>query len=255
VVGAVSYTAGIYGQGVQLNVNAWISWAMGAFANGTVEFWAKLDNITNCPTCGFLPAPNFVFAYLSPDEIGTGPGSTLVMTVPASDNIGYWHRGMPTASVHNGATWLGSPTNSVVIQPNTWHHYAFTWGDSGVHLYVDGNLLGVTGAVGGQNQGTSFWVVSNSGGLGFNGVMDELRISNIQRTFSAGPSIKFVKAFTLDYSGLAIGSNYQLQASSDLNAWTNFGGAFTATSNSYTNTNYQRIDDWNRLFFRLVSSP
>lgn len=61
-----------------------------------------------------------------------------------------------------------------------------------------------------------------------------------------------MKAFTIDYSALSIGTNYQLQASSDLSTWTNWGTAFTATS---ANTAYHRIDDWNKLFFRLVSSP
>jgi Fe-S cluster assembly iron-binding protein IscA len=66
------------------------------------------------------------------------------------------------------------------------------------------------------------------------------------------PQVNFVKAFTLDYSNLLIGSNYQAQASPDLVTWTNCGAAFTATSSCYTNTNYQRIANWNQLFFRIV---
>jgi hypothetical protein len=61
--------------------------------------------------------------------------------------------------------------------------------------------------------------------------------------------------FTIDYSGLAIGSNYQLQASSDLTTWTNYASAFTATTLNYTNTAYQRIEDWGKLFFRLQLVP
>ena len=64
--------------------------------------------------------------------------------------------------------------------------------------------------------------------------------------------IVFVKAFTVDYQNLLIGSNYQAQASSDLVNWTNWGAAFAATSSTYNNTNYQRIANWNQLFFRLV---
>jgi hypothetical protein len=66
------------------------------------------------------------------------------------------------------------------------------------------------------------------------------------------PHVNFVKAFTLDYSNLLIGSNYQVQASSDLVNWTNWGAVFTATNATYTNTNYQRIANWNQLFFRIV---
>ncbi len=68
----------------------------------------------------------------------------------------------------------------------------------------------------------------------------------------APSQISFVKAFTVDYQNLIIGSNYQVQASSDLANWTNWGAAFTATNSSYTNTNYQRIANWNQLFFRMV---
>jgi hypothetical protein len=67
----------------------------------------------------------------------------------------------------------------------------------------------------------------------------------------SAPVVTFVKAFTLDYSGLIIGSNYQAQASSDLVNWTNWGSPFTATSSTYTNSHYQRIANWNQLFFRL----
>jgi len=151
--GSVAYNTGVFGQGVHLSVSSWISWALGALTNGTVEFWGKLDNITNCPSCPPLPVPNFVWSYLSPAEIGTGPGSTLVFNVAAVNAIDR-HRGMPIASVHNGSVWLNTPTNSVVIQANLWHHYAFTWGTAGVRLYLDGVLLG-SGPVGGQNKATS----------------------------------------------------------------------------------------------------
>jgi hypothetical protein len=96
------------------------------------------------------------------------------------------------------------------------------------------------------------------------GKLDDARIYNrplsaseVQQLYQleAGPTVNFVKAFTVDYSNLAVGSNYQLQASSDLNTWTNYGVVFTATSVNFTNINYQRIDDWAKLFFRLVSVP
>lgn len=251
--GSVSFTNGIFGQGVHLTVSSYISWAMGAVPNGTVEFWGKLDNLTNCPTCGSLPVPNFVWSYISPGEIGKGPGSPLVVTVTADDNPGYWHRGMPSASVHNGFSWLDTPTNSVVIQADTWHHYAFTWGLKGLSFYVDGSLLG-TGSVGNQNVDTTVWLVSNANGLGFNGVMDELRISNIQREFSAVPTpgVNIEKAVRLDFSNLLIGTTYQLQSSPDLKVWSNFGSQFMATA--VTSSQYLDAGDWSG-FWRLQAVP
>jgi hypothetical protein len=93
----------------------------------------------------------------------------------------------------------------------------------------------------------------------FKGQIDDVRLYNraltakeVEQLYLIGsaPLVTLVKAFTLDYSDLVIGSNYQAQASSDLINWTNWGTAFTASSSTYTNSNYQRIDNWN-LFFRL----
>ncbi len=67
--------------------------------------------------------------------------------------------------------------------------------------------------------------------------------------------MNFVKAFTVDYLNLTLGSNYQLQASGDLTNWTNSSEPFTATNVNYTNTSYQRIDNWGKLFFRLQAAP
>jgi hypothetical protein len=45
--------------------------------------------------------------------------------------------------------------------------------------------------------------------------------------------------------------NYQLQASADLNAWTNCGTPFTATNNAQLYPGYWDVASWERLFFRL----
>jgi hypothetical protein len=55
----------------------------------------------------------------------------------------------------------------------------------------------------------------------------------------------------VDFANLTVGSNCQLQVSSDLNTWTNRGDAFTATNPTFANPDYQRIDDWGKRFFRL----
>jgi len=92
-------------------------------------------------------------------------------------------------------------------------------------------------------------------------------LAQFQRAYSPNPTqnttftidvtyapsqVVFVKAFTVDYQNLLIGSNYQAQFTQDFVHWSNWGTAFTATSSTYTNTNYQRISDWNKLFFRVV---
>ena len=111
---------------------------------------------------------------------------------------------------------------------------------------------------------TSFRIGSGSGIRFFNGLLDDIRIYNralsaseVQQLYviESGPRVNFVKAFTTDYASLTLGSNYQLQASSDMAAWSNWGSPFTATSANYTNTSYQRIDNWGKLFFRLQLVP
>ena len=240
--GAVTYTNGVFGQAVHLNAGAWASWNLGSLSQGTVEFWGKLDTLTN--SGGVWPA--FVGSFYSQFYAET---FDVWMTTNAL-----------VSAYHNGATWITTGMlPSPVITSNTWHHYATTWGNQGFHFYVDGNLVYSNTVTSAQNPSTGWWCIGGQSALApgyngddFTGEIDELRISNVQRVFAPGPSVNFVKAFTVDYSNLLIGSNYQAQASPDLVNWTNWGTAFSATNSSYTNTNYQRIGDRNQLFFRLV---
>lgn len=73
--------------------------------------------------------------------------------------------------------------------------------------------------------------------------------------FVPPPTLNIQKAVYLTSSNLWIGSNYQVQASSDLVNWTNQGSAFTATNSSWSSTQYWNVNDWNQLFFRFQSSP
>ncbi len=70
-----------------------------------------------------------------------------------------------------------------------------------------------------------------------------------------GPQIGLLKAVKPSFSYLAVGTNYQLQVSGDLNTWTNQGSAFTATNSSMVYPQYFDVANWNQLFFRLQLSP
>jgi hypothetical protein len=151
-----------------------------------------------------------------------------------------------------------------------WHQVIVTKNGNEVNLYIDGEFNGQLAISSGQNVTSDTLYIGYNGsvthvqGEQFFGSLSDVRIYN--RPLSAseakelyqaerGPLVHFVKAFTLDYSGLAIGTNYQLQASTDLSTWTNWGSVFTATNTSHTNTSYQRIDEWGRLMFRLQRAP
>jgi len=57
------------------------------------------------------------------------------------------------------------------------------------------------------------------------------------------------------FNGLSLGTNYQLQVSTDLGTWNNSGPVFTATNASQAYAQPFYVTNANRLFFRLRSSP
>jgi hypothetical protein len=67
--------------------------------------------------------------------------------------------------------------------------------------------------------------------------------------------VNLIKAVKPSFSFLSLGTNYQLQVSSDLNTWTNQGSPFTATNSSMIYPQYWDVDNWSQLFFRLQVAP
>lgn len=81
-----------------------------------------------------------------------------------------------------------------------------------------------------------------------------LSASEVQQLYaieSGVPFVGLIKAVKPSFSNLTIGTNYQMQISTDLVNWTNSGSAFTATNNSMVSTQYFDVPNWNQLFFRL----
>jgi hypothetical protein len=66
-----------------------------------------------------------------------------------------------------------------------------------------------------------------------------------------GVQLGLIKAVAPTFSGMWVGSNYQLQVSIDLLNWTNQGAVFTATNSTSVYSQYFQVDNWNQLFFRL----
>lgn len=64
-----------------------------------------------------------------------------------------------------------------------------------------------------------------------------------------------LKAVKPSFSDLLIGTNYQLQVSSDLNNWTNQGTAFIATAPTMVYPQYWDVQNWQQLFFRVQVVP
>jgi hypothetical protein len=118
-----------------------------------------------------------------------------------------------------------------------------------------------------QNFGTgSDWLVGrgiyadppNERIVFYRGEIDELRIysraisaSEVAQLYaieSESPQTTIAKAVRLDHQYLQLGTNYQLQVSSDMNTWTNLGAPFTATATA--NSQYVDVQNWSQ-FFRL----
>jgi hypothetical protein len=66
--------------------------------------------------------------------------------------------------------------------------------------------------------------------------------------------VGLIKAVQPLFSSLVIGTNYQLQISTNLSGtFTNYGSTFAATNSTIIYPQYFDVADWNQLFFRLVA--
>jgi hypothetical protein len=98
-----------------------------------------------------------------------------------------------------------------------------------------------------------------------NGVVVGIRIIDAGSGYTSTPTvyvysplgvqIGILQAVIPTFSSLSIGSNYQLQASLDLNTWTNEGSVFTATNATMIYPQYFNVAGWSQLYFRLQAAP
>ena len=232
-------------------------------------------------------ALNFSNAYTISAWIAPQTGGHTTQMIVCKEHE-YWI-GLSTSPDPRGTLWAAPASyksagsfvwnqfdSQIVIPKGIWTQVAMVYNGTTGALFVNGAPV-ASFAVGGPITNSSpsyseadFRIGARqepegaAGYENFYGNIDDVRIYNralsaseIQQLYviESGPRVDFVKAFTVDYSNLTLGSNYVLQASGDLINWTNWGSPFTATSMYYTNTTYQRIDDWSKLFFRLQMAP
>ena len=185
--GGIPESPGVFDEAVRLVDTAYISWLFGALPQGTIEFWFKLDNLTNAAG----NAPEGV-TFVSANTAGTPGSLTLLanLTYPSASlaQVG----SLPQASIHRQpAGWIGLAGANGIL-PNEWYHYALTWGAQGLKLYLNGGLVAVNVSPTALNPDTAQWNIGTTvlnGKNGFNGLMDELRISDIERTFVQTPLV------------------------------------------------------------------
>jgi concanavalin A-like lectin/glucanase superfamily protein len=132
---------------------------------GAVEAWVNLTN------------PNGSFHFIS---AGDGFASKMSLGV-----ISYWSPNIRFGIQGNWADSRILPTALV----GGWHHVAGTWGPRGMEIWIDGSLCGTnsfTGKMGDSvdNFRAACKIDNNGVSECMQGGIDELRVSNIQRSYS-----------------------------------------------------------------------
>ena len=171
---AVLVPNGRFGSGLQLNGNrSDIDMGnLGNFAAGTVEAWVNF--ISPAGNQMIIDASNVLWtgAEYRILHLQTDPQNLdIVFTITGSDGLSH-------------TVDSGTPASYLL---GCWHHIAGTWGGRGLEIWIDGTLLGVnsgyTGAM--NNQVTGWHTGCDFSGNCMAGILDEVRISRVQRTFTA----------------------------------------------------------------------
>ena len=146
---------------------------------------------------------------------------------------------------------------------NQWFQVVCTLNGTDARIYYNGQLrkIGIGETLGTGTGALTIGMIDSGSPSYYGGHLDDFRIYNhalsanevAQLYFVESPrSLTIHKAVYVDTGGLAVGSNYQFQVSSDLVNWTNQGAPFTATDSYWRSTNYWDVENWDKLFFRLT---
>ena len=175
---AVIVPGGRFGTGLELGGNGSGLGAgdLGSPRPGTIEAWVFLSN------------PNGRIPIFTAAPWGSS-NLDLFLGASPQGNIGFgMFNGTDSAGVDSGV-----PPSALA---NCWHHIAGTWGPRGLEIWIDGVLENTNSSyTGGIVGGSNNWVVGcDLSGNCMNGVIDEVRVSDVQYRFSAS-SLKPVRRF------------------------------------------------------------
>ena len=135
-------------------------------AEGTFEFWFKPDHA------------DFLGDLASANYVGLPAAITILMQSRKKPGL---------YSEIFTQDWQRPKYIENHVKPKKWNHVAVSWGRKGVQTHLNGIRIGNLSGSHLLNRLTGTWVIGaqiRSGGRGgFSGVIDELRISRIQREF------------------------------------------------------------------------
>jgi hypothetical protein len=196
--------------------------------------------------------------YAQPRILSKGPPcyELLFSDTSSAPSLGF--------TVQNLASIFTAP---IQLNQNEWIFVAGTYDGQSMRIYTNGIIAGqtnVSGSIATNNEALAIGENLDDSSDFFDGAIDNIRIYNralssseVQQIYAleSSPTIGLRKALRPVFSNLVLGSNYQIQVSTDLLAWTNYGSAFLATNSIMDSPDYFEVDTWNQLFFRLQSVP
>ena len=144
---------------------------VGAPPQGTVEAWVY-----------FPKGPGINTSYLMIANGGNEYGANWDCPFDLGVHYG-WGGDLRFGLWSGGWQWAASGITPAQLAGG-WHHIAGTWGSKGVEIWIDGERKGYNSYTGGfscPNYPTVF-VGTDSWTWDFNGIIDDFRISNIQRS-------------------------------------------------------------------------
>jgi hypothetical protein len=240
------------------------------YFNGTTDY-IQIGDISDLRMTNYLT----VSAWINP--VNTNEAQMIV-----SKEGEYWLatiNGMLVCALANSnSTVFYEYFSTSQINTSLWTQVAMDFDQGALTLWVNGTAItnfsvssqiGRVTAIGhdlriGDRQQQQL----NSGGQLYNewftGAIDDIRIYDIALSsnevqelyqYESAPQVAILQAVVPSFSNLYIGTNYQLQVSSDLNTWTNSGSAFTATNSTMIYPQYFNVANWNQLFFRIQETP
>jgi class 3 adenylate cyclase len=164
----VSFDKGRIGQGLRLTPKTFLSWDKGPLVEGTYEFWFKLDEEKYL---GTLASANF---------LGLPTAITILIKSGEKGNV-------YSELFTQGPDWSRPKHIENKIRVKQWNHVAISWGRKGINTYLNGVRIGFLEGTHLLNRSTGTWVmgaqIRTASRDGFSGVIDEVRISRIQREF------------------------------------------------------------------------
>jgi hypothetical protein len=213
-------------------------------------------------------APRTLTAWIKPEMTGVIWGSIMYGNGDCAGKMFGLSR-QPNGQI---GLWGGCQDWSAPLYAtnNTWSFVAIAYENGTIRIFKNGAWASVTGNPLATTM-SRFYIgaeTTSDGGYfrySFRGTIDDVRLYN--RALSTDevealyafeatkpqPLVQLVQAITVDGANLTLGSNYQVQASTDLINWSNWGSPFTATSATYTNTTFERVPAWGQHYFRILS--